>query len=74
EVVAAGLASAELAEKSEEALPSFLNALADGQLPSEADVLDLLGAAREHFQQLPTLVEIQVPSDSALHVVGDLHG
>ncbi|CAE7944886.1 unnamed protein product, partial [Symbiodinium sp. KB8] len=39
-----------------------------------ADVLDLLGAAREHFQQLPTLVEIQVPSDSALHVVGDLHG
>eukprot|EP00439_Symbiodinium_sp_Y106_P018382 s206_g2.t1 len=81
EFAAEGLPSAELGEKSEEALPSFLNALADGQLPSEdspelacADVLDLLGAAREHFQRLPTLVEIQVPSDSALHVVGDLHG
>lgn len=59
---------------SSQALQSFLDALADGHLPPEEDVFQLLRDAAKHFGQLPTLVQIQVPAAATLHVVGDLHG
>lgn len=48
--------------------------LLEGSLPNERDVLSLLRRAKETFDELPTLMRVQVPRDAKMHVVGDLHG
>lgn len=57
-----------------EALEAFVFELADGWLPTEADALLLLSKAKTLLARLPTLVELSVPAQASLHIVGDLHG
>lgn len=68
------LASLGQVPPSTEALRGFLDALADGFLPTEDEAFQLLKMATAHFGKLPTLVQVSVPPKATLHVVGDLHG